>query len=133
MCNKSQNLLFPHEQLVSEPFSLNIIAFLARVNNASFLALNVNIIKLSAFGAFGLLIKKFDTFELPKVKKVLPLHFYFNRFSKCLNSKIFPTSCAVSPFYQYFTTLFSSLFKKRDYASQIKYKLINFLKLFETF
>jgi hypothetical protein len=31
------------------------------------------------FDALGLLMKKFDTFEFPKVQKVLPLHFY--RFS----------------------------------------------------
>jgi hypothetical protein len=60
---------------------LNIIAFLAGVHNVSFLALNVNLTKITAFGAFGLLIKKFDTFELSKVQKVLPLHFCFNRFS----------------------------------------------------
>jgi hypothetical protein len=87
MRDKSHNLLFPHVQLMSGPSSLNIIAFLAGVHNILFLALIVNLIKLSAFGAFEFPIKKFDTFEFLRVQKDFPLHFCFKRVSKYLSSK----------------------------------------------
>jgi hypothetical protein len=77
---------------VDGPSSLNIIAFLAGVHNVLFLALIVNLIKLSAFGAFEFPIKKFDTFEFLRAQKDFPLHFCFKRFSKCLSSKNLPTA-----------------------------------------
>jgi hypothetical protein len=53
MPNKSQNLLFPYLQLVDGPSSINIVAFLPDVHNVSFLALIVNLIRMSALVLSG--------------------------------------------------------------------------------